>query len=167
LAPRPSQLLRAVSVHGRPLGLTAASYAAINLPFTNPTIRHLSRIAMEYNNPFARPYSGESAMPLEHHDGHPDPFSRRPSQLQLMDEYLHQHGQFDLNEYHQTHMGQEDLEDCEILTRPRLTREQVEVLENQFQAHPKPNSNVKRQLAIQTNLPLPRVSVRTRCTLSF
>jgi hypothetical protein len=47
----------------------------------------------------------------------------------------------------------------EILTRPRLTKEQVEVLEAQFQAHHKPNSNVKRQLALQTKLTLPRVAV--------
>jgi Homeodomain len=54
----------------------------------------------------------------------------------------------------------EDFEGCsEILTRPRLTKEQVEVLEAQFQAHPKPNSNVKRQLALQTKLTLPRVAV--------
>ena len=55
----------------------------------------------------------------------------------------------------------EDFEGCtEILTRPRLTKEQVEVLESQFQAHPKPNGNVKRQLALQTKLTLPRVAVR-------
>ncbi len=46
----------------------------------------------------------------------------------------------------------------ENLTRPRLTKEQVEVLETQFQAHPKPNSMVKRQLALQTSLTLPRVA---------
>lgn len=44
-------------------------------------------------------------------------------------------------------------------TRPRLTKDQVDVLESQFQAQPKPNSNVKRQLAVQTNLTLPRVAV--------
>lgn len=47
----------------------------------------------------------------------------------------------------------------EISTRPRLTKEQVEVLESQFQAHPKPNSQIKRQLAMQTKLTLPRVAV--------
>jgi hypothetical protein len=47
----------------------------------------------------------------------------------------------------------------ENLSRPRLTKEQVETLEAQFQAHPKPSSNVKRQLAAQTNLSLPRVAV--------
>ncbi|KIV82984.1 hypothetical protein PV11_05046 [Exophiala sideris] len=45
----------------------------------------------------------------------------------------------------------------EISTRPRLTKEQVEILEAQFQANHKPNSQVKRQLAIQTNLKFQRV----------
>ncbi|KAI1913666.1 hypothetical protein LOZ58_003678 [Ophidiomyces ophidiicola] len=53
----------------------------------------------------------------------------------------------------------EDYEEyVENLSRPRLTKEQVETLEAQFQAHPKPTSNVKRQLAVQTNLTLPRVA---------
>jgi len=47
----------------------------------------------------------------------------------------------------------------EVSTRPRLTKEQVEVLEAQFQTHPKPNGVLKRQLAIQTKLTLPRVAV--------
>nr|KMM71573.1 hypothetical protein CPAG_07879 [Coccidioides posadasii RMSCC 3488] len=46
----------------------------------------------------------------------------------------------------------------ENLSRPRLTKEQVETLEAQFRAQPKPTSNVKRQLAMQTNLTLPRVA---------
>jgi hypothetical protein len=50
-------------------------------------------------------------------------------------------------------------EGAETSTRPRLTRDQVDVLESQFQAQPKPNSNVKRQLAVQTKLTLPRVAV--------
>lgn len=54
----------------------------------------------------------------------------------------------------------EDYDDMgEVTSRPRLTKEQVEVLEAQFQAHPKPNSVVKRQLAMQTKLSLPRVAV--------
>lgn len=55
---------------------------------------------------------------------------------------------------------QEDYEEgTENLTRPRLTKDQVDILEAQFQAHPKPNSMVKRQLASQTKLTLPRVAV--------
>ena len=45
-------------------------------------------------------------------------------------------------------------------TRPRLTKEQVDRLESQFQANHKPNSQVKRQLALETGLSLPRVAVR-------
>ena len=63
-------------------------------------------------------------------------------------------------------MHEEFEEGGEILTRPRLTREQVDVLESQFQAQPKPNSNVKRQLAAQTKLTLPRVAVSSSSSSS-
>ena len=54
----------------------------------------------------------------------------------------------------------DDYEDGgEPSTRPRLTKDQVDVLESHFQAQPKPNSNVKHQLAVQTKLTLPRVAV--------
>ncbi|KAI9819877.1 MAG: hypothetical protein M1827_006446 [Pycnora praestabilis] len=52
----------------------------------------------------------------------------------------------------------EETEESEISTRPRLTREQVWLLEKQFQTHHKPNSNTKRQLADQTGLSLQRVA---------
>src|SRR5271154_2008994 len=43
---------------------------------------------------------------------------------------------------------QDELEEGgEVSTRPRLTKEQVDVLEAKFQSHPKPNSIVKRELA--------------------
>jgi hypothetical protein len=42
-----------------------------------------------------------------------------------------------------------------------LTKEQVDILEAQFRAHPKPDSMTKRQLAIQANLTLPRIAVST------
>ncbi|KIY02170.1 uncharacterized protein Z520_02308 [Fonsecaea multimorphosa CBS 102226] len=45
----------------------------------------------------------------------------------------------------------------EISTRPRLTKEQAEILEAHFQANHKPSSQLKRELAIQTNLKLTRV----------
>lgn len=47
----------------------------------------------------------------------------------------------------------------EISTRPRLTKEQVDILEHEFQKNPKPNSVLKRHLAATTNLNLPRVAV--------
>ena len=55
---------------------------------------------------------------------------------------------------------QEELEEVgEVSTRPRLTKEQAEVLEAHFQANHKPNSMVKRQLAMQTKLTMSRVAV--------
>ena len=47
----------------------------------------------------------------------------------------------------------------ETTTRPRLTKEQVDVLEGEFQRNAKPNSGTKRHLAQVTSLNLPRVAV--------
>lgn len=51
-------------------------------------------------------------------------------------------------------------------TKPRLSKEEVELLENHFQAHQKPNSNTKRQLAEGMNVDVARINVRRleRCT---
>ncbi|KAI9767259.1 MAG: hypothetical protein M1840_005859 [Geoglossum simile] len=48
-------------------------------------------------------------------------------------------------------------EENEVSTRPRLTREQVFLLEQQFQAAPKPSASTKRKLAETTGLSMPRV----------
>lgn len=78
---------------------------------------------------------------------------------QQMDDY-----QYDMAEYAEfmapaaMHDGYGETE--EVSTRPRLTKEQVEVLEAEFQANHKPNSQVKRNLAIQTGLKFQRVGVR-------
>lgn len=88
-----------------------------------------------------------------------DPAMAHPSMMHPMDGgYIYPHPPFDMVDfYHQPIMDYEEY--AENLSRPRLTKEQVETLEAQFQAHPKPSSNVKRQLAAQTNLSLPRVAV--------
>lgn len=79
-----------------------------------------------------------------------------------IDGYLYPHPPMEmLDYYHQPIMDYDEY--TENLSRPRLTKEQVETLEAQFQAHPKPSSNVKRQLAAQTNLSLPRVAVCSLC----
>lgn len=110
---------------------------------------------MEYHHPQYAYSQGHipdpRAMPMQLHHQHSHP--------QLMEAYMHPHSHLDYADF-PLHPGMhEEYEDGqEILSRPRLTKEQVEVLESQFQAHPKPNSNVKRQLAIQTKLTLPRVA---------
>ena len=57
--------------------------------------------------------------------------------------------------------GKGDGADLDGSTRPRLSPEQVWLLEQQFQAEPKPNSHTKRHLAGLTRLSLPRVAVST------
>jgi hypothetical protein len=81
-------------------------------------------------------------------------------QSQHLDTYYHARQHAEYAEFGQQPPLREEFEETgEVLTRPRLTKEQVDVLESQFQAHPKPNSNVKRELAVQTQLSLPRVAV--------
>lgn len=83
-----------------------------------------------------------------------------PAMASTMDGYIYAHPTFEMAEFYPQPTVIEDYEEyAENLSRPRLTKEQVDTLEAQFQAHPKPNSNVKRQLALQTNLTLPRVAV--------
>lgn len=81
-------------------------------------------------------------------------------QPQPFDDHYMQYGHPEYTEYLTQGAYHDEYDDAnEVATRPRLTREQVEVLEAQFQANHKPNSTVKRQLALQTNLSLPRVAV--------
>ncbi len=107
------------------------------------------------HHPYA--FAGHPGVPMEQHLGY-DPAMVHPSMMHPMDGYIYAHPPFDMVDYyHQPIMDYEEY--AENLSRPRLTKEQVETLEAQFQAHPKPSSNVKRQLAAQTNLSLPRVAV--------
>lgn len=107
------------------------------------------------HHPYA--FTGHAAVPMEQPVAF-DPTMAHPSMMHPMDGYLYPHPPFDMVDfYHQPIMDYEEY--AENLSRPRLTKEQVETLEAQFQAHPKPSSNVKRQLAAQTNLSLPRVAV--------
>jgi hypothetical protein len=96
------------------------------------------------------------------HVGHQAPihYPQPTSQPQHLDRYFLAHSHSDFADFtHHASMMDEYDDSAEPSTRPRLTKDQVDVLESQFQAQPKPNSNVKRQLAVQTNLTLPRVAV--------
>ncbi|OJD24603.1 hypothetical protein ACJ73_04035 [Blastomyces percursus] len=107
------------------------------------------------HHPF--PFGGH-AIPVDQPVGYGVPI-RHPQLGPSVDTYLLPNAPIDLAEYYRQTSLLEDFEEyTENLSRPRLTKEQVDTLEAQFQAHPKPNSNVKRQLAAQTNLTLPRVA---------
>lgn len=83
-----------------------------------------------------------------------------PALTTAMNGYLAAAAVSEMPEYYPPMRAPEEYEGyTETLTRPRLTKEQVETLEAQFQIQPKPSSYVKRQLAMQTNLSLERVAV--------
>lgn len=101
------------------------------------------------------------AVYLQQSQGHAmyPPYMQHPQQ---MEEYVVAYPGPEYAEFGYHHGGYyEEFEDMngEPSTRPRLTKDQVEVLEAQFQANHKPSSVVKRQLAMQTMLTLPRVAV--------
>jgi len=110
------------------------------------------------HHPYA--FGGHNAVPFDQSMAY-DPAMAHHTMVHPMDGYLYPHPPYEMVDYyHQPIMDYEEY--AENLSRPRLTKEQVETLEAQFQAHPKPSSNVKRQLAAQTNLSLPRVAVSCR-----
>lgn len=54
----------------------------------------------------------------------------------------------------------EDVEEMDTSSRPRLTQEQIAILEDQFKGKPKPGTDFKKVLAAQIGLSLQRVNVR-------
>lgn len=53
----------------------------------------------------------------------------------------------------------EDVEDLDTSSRPRLTQDQIAVLEAEFKGKPKPDTEYKRALAYRIGLSLQRVNV--------
>jgi hypothetical protein len=106
------------------------------------------------------PYSGHAGIPIEQPVGCGPPLAH-PAMAGSMDGYILARNPYDMMDYAHMPIMDDYEEYTENLSRPRLTKDQVDTLEAQFQAHPKPNSNTKRQLAVQTNLSLPRVAVRS------
>ncbi|KIW70507.1 hypothetical protein PV04_02769 [Phialophora macrospora] len=77
---------------------------------------------------------------------------------QTVDEFYMPYAGAEYADFMDAGMMHDDIgESQEISTRPRLTKEQAEVLEAHFQANHKPSSQLKRELAIQTGLTLNRV----------
>ena len=110
----------------------------------------------------------EEEQEQQQHRAHPSiPYQHYPVQSQQPEDFCTRAHHPEYTDYSSIAPDHEDFEECsEISTRPRLTKEQVDVLEAQFQAHPKPNSNTKRHLALQTKLTLPRVAVSVYTTFA-
>ena len=47
-------------------------------------------------------------------------------------------------------------------TKPRMAKEEVELLESEFQRDPKPNTSLKKGLAVQMKVPVTRINVSSR-----
>ncbi|ODH50819.1 hypothetical protein GX48_02959 [Paracoccidioides brasiliensis] len=108
--------------------------------------------------PHPFPFGGPPAIPVEQTVGL-EVLIGHPHLGHYVNSFILPHDPFDIVDYCPSKPASiEEYEYTENLSRPRLTKEQVDTLEAQFQTHPKPNSNVKRQLATQTNLSLPRVA---------
>ena len=59
--------------------------------------------------------------------------------------------------------AQKEVEEADASSRPRLTTEQTNVLEEHFQRESKPVTDVKKQLAAKIGLPLDKVNVSALC----
>ncbi|ETI23964.1 hypothetical protein G647_05771 [Cladophialophora carrionii CBS 160.54] len=90
---------------------------------------------------------------------HPDQYHTYVAHpQQAPDEFYMPYAGAEYADFMEAGMMHDDMgESQEISTRPRLTKEQAEVLEAHFQANHKPSSQLKRELAIQTGLTLNRV----------
>lgn len=60
----------------------------------------------------------------------------------------------------------DDADELDTLSRPRLTQEQIAILEDEFKEKPKPGTDFKKHLAAQIGLSLQRVNVGLSSILS-
>ena len=85
---------------------------------------------------------------------------RRLLQYQQGAQYHQEQALMDHADFESPTVGMgDDGDDAEIASRPRLTKDQVNLLEDHFQKNHKPNSETKNHLADIINLPIARVNV--------
>ena len=90
-------------------------------------------------------------LPQEHFDTSPKDLSPGQSTHQIEDAGVS--------------IQKEIAEEVDASSRPRLTTEQTNVLEEHFRRESKPITEVKKQLAVQVGLPLDKVNVSYGCSL--
>jgi hypothetical protein len=108
---------------------------------------------MDFMDPFRRRYT--TGMPAQPFPG-PPPVAQAPPQYPywnpLMAYYHHQQHRAAL-------MGQGGLMAKPAEPKPRLAKEEVELLEREFAKNQKPSSTTKRELAEQMGVEVPRINV--------
>lgn len=126
---------------------------------------------------FFRPRDGPWNMDMELMDMYQRPYSNLDMQAYNGPQYGQPHGQqypvwnhqhhlMALYQQHQQRaaavmMGQGSMHASkQTEPKPRLAKDEVELLEREFAKNPKPNSSTKRELAEQMGVEVPRINVR-------
>jgi hypothetical protein len=120
---------------------------------------------MEYSDYYRRPYPAVN-MPQAYHSYQQHQQNEQPQQAQQQYQYWNQHQHLvALYQQHQRaalmlgHGGLHGSKQAE--PKPRLAKDEVELLEREFAKNPKPNSSTKRELAEQMGVEVPRINVGT------
>ncbi|KAL1838000.1 hypothetical protein VTJ49DRAFT_3148 [Mycothermus thermophilus] len=108
---------------------------------------------MEFMDPFRRRYTGMTVQPYAGQPPAPQPPAQYPY-WNLMAYYQHQHHRA------AALMGQGGMHLTKPAEpKPRLAKEEVELLEREFAKNQKPSSSTKRELAEQMGVEVPRINV--------
>ncbi|KAL2132639.1 hypothetical protein VTI74DRAFT_3578 [Chaetomium olivicolor] len=105
---------------------------------------------VDYMDPFRRRYAGLTMQPFAGHQ-QPQPQSTQYPYYNLIAYYQHQQ--------HVAMMGQGGMPlPKPAEPKPRLAKDEVELLEREFAKNPKPSSSTKRELAEQMGVEVPRIN---------
>lgn len=117
---------------------------------------------MEYSDYYRRPYQAVN-MPQAYHGYQQHQQNEQPQQAQQQYQYWNQHHHL-VALYQQHHraalmMGHGGMHGSkQAEPKPRLAKDEVELLEREFAKNPKPNSSTKRELAEQMGVEVPRIN---------
>ncbi len=134
---------------------------------------------MEYMDLYRRPYSGlnmhtfngqqQQQQQREHQREHQQSPQPQPAQMGQAQSHQYPYWNHHLMALYQQHqqraaaviMGQAGPMQSSKQTepKPRLAKDEVELLEQEFAKNPKPNSSTKRELAEQMGVEVPRINV--------
>jgi hypothetical protein len=111
---------------------------------------------MDYMEHYRQRYAAMAGMPMQlygHQQPHPHPHPH-PSWNQLIAYYQHQQRAGALMAQGNMHLAKP------TEPKPRLAKDEVDLLEREFAKNPKPSSSTKRELADRMGVEVPRINVR-------
>jgi hypothetical protein len=111
---------------------------------------------MDYMDPYSRRYPGLAVQPFTGQQHAPSQGPQYPYWNPLVAYYQQQHRAGAM-------MGQGGMQLSKPAEpKPRLAKDEVEMLEREFAKNQKPSSSTKRELAEQMGVEVPRINVRPR-----